>query len=71
MSAARELVNRLNQHTVNGFWQNPPIHLTFQQALDRYATYSASLEPNEREALSVVFWDQIKKIGTPVLYRGS
>lgn len=67
MSPSRELTDILNEHTANRFWQNPPVHPTFQQVLDQYAIYSANLKSNERETLSSVFWNQIKKIGTPVI----
>lgn len=41
---------------------------TFQDALDLYATYYSSLEtPAQKEAMSVIFNDQIKKLGTPII----
>src|SRR3990167_3690312 len=67
MSASRKLIDALNQFSKNNFWSNPPNNPTFKEVLEQYAKYSASLEANELKSLYNAFWDQIKKIGTPII----
>ena len=67
MSASRKLIDALNIHSNKKFWDDPPDNPTFQEVLDRYEKYSADLERTDREALSKVFWAQIKEIRTPII----
>lgn len=67
MSVSRKLIDELNQNTNPLFWENPPDKPTFEEVLEQYVNYSAKLESTKREALSKVFWAQIKEIGTPII----
>jgi enterochelin esterase-like enzyme len=51
------------------FWGNYPekdSH-TFKEALDKYAEYYRDLSSTQKDAISKVFWEQIKAIGTPII----
>lgn len=52
------------------FWDNysEKNTYTFQNVLDKYAEYYKNLSlPQQQEAMSQLFWEQIKAIGTPII----
>ncbi|MDX2346985.1 MAG: serine hydrolase [Legionella sp.] len=72
--AAEKLIRALQNATGKAsfpmkFWEsyleNTP-H-TFQDALNQYAEYYAALNPAQQKAMSLIFWEQIEAIGTPVI----
>src|SRR5688572_1938196 len=48
------------------FWGNYPEKSThtFQDALDKYAEYYQTLNSTQQEVMSIIFWDQIKVLGS-------
>ncbi len=51
------------------FWGDYPEKSThtFQDALDKYAKYYHTLNPEQQKQMSALFWNQIKEIGTPII----
>lgn len=51
------------------FWEDCPEKPTptFQNALDKYAEYYEKLNPEQQMQMSELFWDKIKRIGTPII----
>ncbi len=51
------------------FWENysPTDTHTFQDFLEQYAKYYVTLKAAQKKAMSLVFWDAIEKIGTPII----
>jgi len=74
MSATEAFIKGLQEATgkapfTEKFWGNyseKDAH-TFQDALDKYAEYYQALNPVQQKAMSEIFWNQIKNIGTPVI----
>lgn len=71
MTAAQDLILKLQDATLQQFWETPPEEPTFQDVLNQYATYYQKLNKEERKEeqaeISAVFWEQIKSIGTPII----
>ena len=40
---------------------------TFQNFLDQYKAYYASLNKAQKKPMSLIFWQEIEKIGTPII----
>lgn len=57
------------QASLPKFWEDYPEKNwhTFQDVLDEYAAYYNSLPPAQKEAVSKLFWEQVKTIGTPII----
>ncbi|MBX3708742.1 MAG: serine hydrolase [Gammaproteobacteria bacterium] len=74
MSATEAFIKGLQEATGKDpfpekFWGDYPEKAThtFQDALDKYAEYYQTLNPEQQKQMSALFWNQIKKIGTPII----
>ncbi|OGT47831.1 MAG: hypothetical protein A3E83_03135 [Gammaproteobacteria bacterium RIFCSPHIGHO2_12_FULL_41_20] len=75
MTIAQKFIKKLQDATGNEslpvqFWGDYSSHdgiPTFQDVLDKYAEYCRDLSAPQKEAMSKIFWEQIKSIGTPII----
>ena len=74
MKQTEVFVRRLQEATGKAsfpvkFWEAyPESHThTFQDVLSKYAEYDAVLKPAQKKAISLVFWNIVEEIGTPII----